>query len=81
MWAASMILNVLTPKEIDHRMGASPGQLLHTTEVQRTKGIVAWVRAGRSSNSSGQGNGKPHLSLAEAGWRQVLVMWLGVGTC
>jgi hypothetical protein len=53
MWATFMILNVLTPKEFDHKMEASPRQLFHPTEVQRTKGKVACVRAGRSSDNSG----------------------------
>lgn len=37
--AVSVILNVLTYKEVDHSIGASPGQVLHLTEEQRTKGL------------------------------------------
>lgn len=41
LWAVSMLLNILTLKEVDHSMGASLGQLLHPTEAQRTKDVVA----------------------------------------
>lgn len=80
VWAVSVIHDVLTLKEVNHSMGASLGQLLHPTEVLRTKDLVA-LGAGRRFDSSGQGkmeSTKP--SSAEVSWSQMLVMWIGVET-
>lgn len=61
-------------------MGASPGQLVHPTEVQRTKekGGLGQGWKALKVNSKRMESTKP--SLAEVGWSQVLGMQLGVET-
>lgn len=48
-------------------MGDCPRQLLPPTEVQQAKEKVAWVRAGRGSDSYNQTDGK-YQKVLSRGW-------------